>query len=651
MNDKYVELISEITKLDYHYYTLDEPLVSDKEYDKLYQQLVDLETEHPEIKLPSSPTNRVGGDVLSKFEKKEHTVPLYSLGKSQNYEGVQKFINDTCKETGEKLVYSIEQKMDGLAFVAVYKDGFLVEGRTRGTGKIGEVITEQLKTIRTLPLEVNITNHFEVQGEVFMPLSKFEEYNANLPKEEVPLKNARNGAAGALRNLDPKITAGRPIDAFVYNVPYSDGFEFNTQESMMAFLHEQGFHINPYFYTTNKYEEIIQKLDEMVEIRPTLDWDIDGMVIKVNDITKREGLGYTAKYPKWAIAFKFEAIEETTTLTNVQWQVGRTGKLTPLAILDPVDIGGATVTKATLNNYDDILRKKVKLGAEVFVRRSNDVIPEIMGIVEGSIGADIQKPTSCPICSTEVEHDGVHLYCPNTMGCSAQAINKFIHYASREAMNIETLNEKTIEQLADADLIHNSFVDLYGLQKEDLLKLERFGNKKADNLLNAIEASKERPLEAFLYALGIRLSGKGTAERLLRYYDNIDQIANASVEDLMKIEDIGPYVAQSIFDYFNDDNNLAMIEQLKNIGINMTHERQEQAGNSLDGLTFVLTGKISAPRKEVEALIKQHGGKTSSSVSAKTSYLVAGEAAGSKLTKAESIGVKIITEEELYSMM
>ena len=338
-------------------------------------------------------------------------------------------------------------------------------------------------------------------------------------------------------------------------------------------------------------------------------------------------------------------------MREVTWEIGRTGKATPLAHLDPVDIGGATVTKATLNNYDDILRKGVKVGAEVFVRRSNDVIPEIMGIVEGSEGEEIVLPTECPVCGSELVQDGAHLYCKNNTGCAAQSVGRFIHYASREAMNIETFNEKTAEQLFEAGLLKNNLADLYLLRKEDLVKLERFGEKKADNLLSAIETSKKRPLEAFIYALGMRHSGKGTAERLLRYYDNIDDIANAEVNELMQIEDIGPNVAQSIYDYFHDPDNLEMINRLKTLGVEMHHERAAQAGNSFEGLTFVLTGKVSRPRKEIEDFIKQYGGKASGSVSKNTDYLVAGEAAGSKLSKAQSLGVKIISEDDLYSML
>lgn len=638
-------------KYNHHYYTLDEPIVSDAEYDKLYDELVQFEALHPQLKVPHSPTNKVGGELLEKFEKKEHTTQLYSLAKSQDFDGVIKFVQDVEKEAGRSTTYSIEQKLDGLAFVLRYEEGVLVEARTRGTGKIGEVITAQIKTIRSIPHTIPCHNTVEIQGEVFMPISRFEAFNAALPEGAVPLKNPRNGAAGALRNLDTRITASRPLDAFLYNVPYIDGPELDTQEELMGFLTTNGFKVNPYFFVVSTAEEIITKLQEMVEVRPTLDWDIDGMVIKVNEIPLRDDLGYTSKAPKWAIAYKFEAIEETTTLNSVTWEVGRTGKLTPLAHLEPVDIGGATVTKATLNNYDDILRKGVKVGADVFVRRSNDVIPEIMGIVEGSQGVEISKPTHCPECGTEVAHNGVHLYCPNNESCPAQSVGKFIHYASREAMNIDSFSEKTAEQLFEAGLLKDSFADLYKLDRNELLKLERFGERKADRLLAAIEDSKTRPLEAFLFALGMRHSGKGTAERLLRYYSSIDEIAAASIEDLMKIEDIGLAVAESIHEYFRTERNTQMINELKQLGLTLIHEAPVSSGSQLEGSTFVITGKVSRPRKEIEEIIKEHGGKTSGSISKNTSYLVAGEAAGSKLAKAQSLNVPVISEMELYEMV
>ena len=675
--DDYIDLVEKINRYNHHYYTLDNPIVSDKEYDRAYDELVSMEQAHPEWIASDSPSGRVGGDVLDKFEKKEHTTTLYSLDKAQNYEEVEKFDRDVKKAVGTA-VYTLEQKLDGLAFVVRYENGNFVEARTRGTGKIGELITEQIKTIRSIPLSIPFKETLEVQGEVFMPLDKFLEYNQKMlekfeeesklfdilnSKEALnrlrnkyqALKNPRNGAAGALRNLDPKVTASRPLDAFLYNVPHIEGKVFNTQSEMMDFLKENGFKVNPYFFVLDNIEDVIEKLEEMKDVRFQLNWDIDGMVIKVNSLKLRDRLGYTSKFPKWAVAFKFEAVEETTKLEAVSWKVGRTGKLTPLAHLEPIDFSGVTVSRATLNNMDDIVRKGVKIGCEVFVRRSNDVIPEIMGIVEGTSGSEIQAPVNCPECGSDVVQDGAHLFCPNAADCPSQAIGRFIHFGSREAMNIDAFSEKTAEQLFEEGLL-KSFVDLYLLKKEDLIHLERFGEKKASKLLVAIQSSKGRTLDAFLYGLGIRHVGKGTVDRLLRYYSTIEEIAKAKLEELAEIEDVGIVVAQSIYDYFRQYKNIEMIEQLKELGVKMEKAEAKLAGHRFDGLVFVITGTLSRSRKDIEADIKNNGGKISGSVSKKTSYVVAGEDAGSKLDKAikiqEQEGKKmVISEEELYQML
>lgn len=682
MFERYQELINLLNNYNYHYYTLDNPIVSDKEYDCLYDELTTLENLHPDWVADNSPTKRVGGLILDKFEKKEHTTPLYSLDKAQDFERIHKFVNDIHKTVGKSVTFSLEQKLDGLAFILRYENGRLVESRTRGTGKIGELITEQIKTIKSIPLSIPFKDVLEVQGEIFMPIDKFKKFNQkladdfnshvervketkSLSEEEietiarkyVPLKNPRNGAAGAVRNLNPKVTASRPLDAFLYNVPYIEGKTFSSQEEMLEFLKSQGLKVNPYFFVLSTPKEIVDKLKEMNDIRPTLNWDIDGMVIKLNDTTKRETVGYTSKFPKWAIAYKFEALEQTTKLLSVSWEVGRTGRMTPLAHLEPVDFDGVTVSKATLNNMDDIHRKGVKIGAEVFVRRSNDVIPEIMGIVDSSEGLDIQPPHNCPECGSVLVEDGAHLFCKNHDSCPAQQIGKIIHFASREAMNIDTFSEKTAEQLWDANLIRN-VVDLYKLQKEDLVSLERFGERKAINLLEAIENSKRVKLEAFIFSLGIRHVGKGTVERLLRHYSSLSEIQNASISDLILIEDIGEAVAQSIFDFFREEKNVELISELLNVGVSPFFEKPQTSSNSFEGMTFVITGSMPSgkSRKDIEKFIKENGGKTSGSISKNTTYLVAGEDAGSKLEKAQKFQVSenrkiIITEDELYNMI
>lgn len=672
MNTRYDEVVKQLTIWNHHYYTLDAPLVSDREYDALYDELLALEAEDPSLITENSPSSRVGGAILEKFEKKPHSVPLMSLDKAQDFERIQKFLEDVQKATQKTMSFSLEQKLDGLAFVAKYEEGRLVEARTRGTGKIGEVITEQIRTIPSIPLHIPFAHTLEVQGEVFMPIDRFRRYNErllmgyhealellpseptteqldSLKRKYAPLKNPRNGAAGALRNLDPKITASRPLDAFLYNVPLIEHQSFSTQEEMMNFLRSQNFKVNPYFYVLDTFDSIREKLEEMIHVRPTLNWDIDGMVLKLNELSPRKTIGNTAKFPKWAIAYKFESIEETTVLQDVIWQIGRTGKATPLAILEPVDFDGVTVSRATLNNMDDIMRKGVQIGADVFVRRSNDVIPEIMGIVDNSTGTPIQAPTHCPECNSLLVQDGVHLYCKNHMACPPQQINRIVHFASREAMNIDTLSEKTAEQLWQAGLIH-SLTDLYRLQKDDLLQLDRFGEKKAEKLLAAIEISKQQPVEAFLYGLGIRHSGKGTIERLFRHYRSLDEIMKATVSDLLQIEDIGEVVAESLYTFFKDPETLTMIQELTALGFTFSPTVQETQSEKFQNMTFVITGKLSKPRADIEAYIKEQGGKTSKSVSKKTSYLVAGEDAGSKLAKAQAEDVRIITEDELFTL-
>lgn len=675
--NRYEELVSLLNTHNYYYYTLDQPRMSDKEYDTLYDEYLELEKENPSWITSDRPSQRVGGLVLDKFEKKTHTNSLHSLDKAQNFEEVIKFDTDVKKVAKTEVIYTLEQKHDGLAFVVRYENGVLVEARTRGTGKIGEVITSQIKTIKSIPLSIPYLFTLEAQGEVFMPLDKFKAYNDRLlasfeiekaslinpTQEEItklqnkyaPLKNPRNGAAGALRNLDPKITASRPLDAFLYNIPYIEGKTFKNQIEIMTFLNDQGFKTNPYLYETKSMDDIVAKLKEMSGIRPTLNWDIDGMVIKVNDVNLRELLGYTSKFPKWAIAYKFEAVEETTFLRDLVWQVGRTGKLTPLGILDKIEIGGADVSKATLNNMDDITRKGVKIGCEVFVRRSNDVIPEILGIVEGTSGEDIIAPTHCPKCDFPLVEDGAHLFCRNHESCPGQQIGKIVHFASREAMNIESFSEKTAEQLYNAGLI-NRIEDLYRLKIEDMTSLERFGDRKASKLVEAIETSKSRPLDAFLYGLGIRHSGKGTVVRLLRYYDTIDQIAAATINELAQIEDIGDVVAESIYYYFKNPQNQAMIQLLRDFGLTMKKEEWVSSGDRLKGKVFVITGTLSKTKQEFEKRIKAEGGIISGSVTAKTNYVLYGDKAGSKKEKAEElqrkgIMIELLTEEEFETLI
>ncbi|PGK51460.1 DNA ligase (NAD(+)) LigA [Priestia megaterium] len=672
MQDKYNKLVEELSRYGYEYYTLDAPTITDETYDSLYDKLIALE-ESGTVKIsPNSPSQRVGGEVLGGFEKMVHTVPLSSLKKAQNYEEVKKFLDDVFKTLLSKNIsYTLEQKFDGSSIVLRYENGFLVQARTRGNGRIGEVVTAQIKTIKSIPLSIPYKHPVEVQGEVICPLDAFHAFNEKqLPYYEKELaafpsspteaeiekirkkhllSNPRNGAAGALRNLDPKITAARPLDAFLYHVPYIEGHTFQTQTEMMDFLHQQGFKVNPYFKVVSSYDELIPLLEEMVSIRPTLNWDIDGMVIKINDLSLRKVLGSTGKHPKWALAFKFEAAEKSTLLLSVPVETGRTGKITPVAVFEPIEFDGVTVTRATLNNFDDIRRKGVRFGSTIIVRRSNDVIPEVLGTVSNTGTEDIPTPTHCPSCNSPLEKDGVHLFCRNQTDCPAQTVGRFVHFASRDAMNIDTFSEKTAIQLAEAGLIKD-FPDLYRLKLEELTALERFGQRKAEKLLQAIETSKTKPLSAVLYALGIRQVGIRTVESLLEHFPSLEQLQYATVYELQTVSDIGEIVAQSIFEYFHHARHIRLLNELQELGLTMEHYQPQTSSKRFEGMTIVVTGKlIQHSRKEVEQYIKLHGGKTSSSISKNTSLLVAGEDAGSKLEKALQLGVRVITEDELYS--
>jgi len=539
------ELIEKIEELNYHYYTLDAPLVSDGEYDKLYDRLNELEEEtgfSPE----NSPTKKVGGQVLAKFEKHFHITRLYSQDKAQSFEDLANWIgrvnrlrdsyNESHEDKLEDIEYILEYKFDGLTINLTYEDGKLRNAATRGNGSVGEEISAQVHTIKSVPRTIKEQSLLEIQGEALMPLSELERYNK---ENELQLKNARNAAAGALRNLDTKETRKRNLTAYIYNISTTN-LEFDTEEEMLDFLKDQGFVVHPYHKKVKTYDEIIKELDKIEEERKTLDILTDGVVIKINDKRTQQALGYTNKFPRWSLAYKFEAEEYTTTLLDVVWNVGRTGKVTPSAILEPVDFSGVTVSRATLNNYDDILRKKVKLGSRVFIRRSNDVIPEILGVVdENQEGTKlIDKPSHCPYCGSELIEGNVHIICPNSLSCTPQLLARIEHFASRNAMDIEGLSEKTIGQLMD-ELGIKEVYDLYDLTYDDLIGLERFGPKKTNNLLDAIEASKDVDLNRFIYAIGIPNVGERTARDLAGKFKNFASLRKEEASELTQIPDIG----------------------------------------------------------------------------------------------------------------
>lgn len=655
------ELVDELNQYSYEYYVLDNPTISDKEYDKKYDELIQLEKNRG-IVLPYSPTQRVGDVILSEFQKYTHKGRLWSLDKSQTTEGIREWhtrnkkaveeYNLTHEDKLPELKYVLTKKFDGLTINCTYDEsGILVKGATRGTGIVGEDITAQIKTIKSVPLMIKNNHVIEVHGEAIMTRAAFEKYNSTA---ETPLKNLRNGAAGALRNLNVKETVRRNLSAFFYDVGYNEGPPFETYVEMMAFIKEMGFPQDDYIKVCSSIEEVEEELKSVESIRRSLDYDIDGVVIVIDHIKTREVLGYTVKFPKWAIAYKFEAEEASTKLLDVEWNVGRSGRVTPTAILEPVELAGVTVRRATLNNMDDIHRKGVRIGCDVFVRRSNDVIPEIVGIAEDTIenSEEILPPESCPYCGSDLVQDGVHYFCDNTLSCKPQMVKSIVHFGSREAMNIAGFNEKTAEQLFEK-LEIKSIADLYRLKKEELLTLEKFGDKKAENLLNAIEKSKNCDLSSFIYALGIPNVGKKTASDLAKRFKTLENIQKATFEELVSVQDIGDIVAESIIEFFKEGKIIKSINELLQLGVKPGYEDEAIVwDNPFNGKTLVITGTLkNYTRIGIKEKLESLGARVSGSVSKKTDYLLAGEAAGSKHDKALELGVKIITEEEFQQML
>lgn len=638
-------LIDRLNETAHAYYVLGESLISDMQWDALYDELVALEKESGLI-LPDSPTQRVGGEPLKAFASHTHISRLWSMDKVQSLGALEDWIRRTEKLTGrQELQYYVEYKFDGLTLNLTYRDGQLVQAATRGNGVTGEAILPQAKTVHAVPLTIPYRGVLEVQGECIMRLSTLEKYNKTAKE---PLKNARNAAAGALRNLDPAVTASRRLDAFFYQVGTIENPPYHSQPEMLSFLKENGFQISPYLGTPHNREEIEDCIRSIEKERNTLDFLIDGAVVKVGDFALREQMGFTEKFPRWAVAYKFEAEESVTTLRKVTWELGRTGKLTPLAHLDPVDFYGVTVRKATLNNWGDIQRKRVALGAPVWIRRSNDVIPEIMGRV-GEPSAEekpIERPSVCPACGSTLIERGAHLFCMNRQSCRPQAVARISHFAGRDAMDIEGLSEKTAAQLYDQMNVRDP-ADLYHLSMEEVLSLEGFKEKKAGNLLAALEKSKDCALDAFLFAVGIPNIGRKTARDLANAFGTLERVASATQEELVALPDVGDIVAQSVTEFFSFEENRVMIDRLLAIGVK-PREAAGKAEGAFSGMSVVVTGTLpTLSRKEAEELIRQQGGTAASSVSKKTAFVVAGEAAGSKLTKAQSLGIEVIDEGEL----
>ena len=639
------QLIKEITKHNYAYYTLDAPTISDKEYDDLYYELVRLE-EETGIILPDSPTQKVGDVVLDKFQKVTHEKQLYSLNKAQTIEELKVWFDDMVSHGSKQ--FTVEYKYDGLRVVARYSNGLLKNCATRGNGIIGVDITEQVKTINNVPKTIGYRGNVTVMGEVLMRLSVLEEYNRTAQE---PLKNARNAAAGALRNLDTKVTASRKLDAFMYDILTIED-SIDSQTLTHEFLKHQGFDTFDYFAVIDNFDSLSKEIARIDRIKNDLDILIDGVVIKVDDYSVREKVGYTAKYPKWAIAYKFEAQELTSIVKDIIWQVGRTGKLTPVCEIEPIELAGATVTRATLNNYDDIVRKDVAIGSSVFVRRSNEVIPEILGVAEHyESSKKIVMPELCPCCESQLHYDGINLFCKNKC-CPDRVVAQLSHFVSKNAMNIEGLSEKTIRQMVD--ILHVSkFEDVYKLTAMELMILEGFKDKKVDNILRSIENSKKPKLQAFIYALGIDNVGAKTAKDLANVFGSLENIISASYEDLIAIRDVGDIVARGITEYFADEGNINQINNLLNMGIMIDNPVKKDIKESIfTNKTVVLTGTLDGmSRDEAKEILESLGAKVSGSVSSKTDYVLAGENAGSKLDKARQLNIQIIGLQELLKEM
>lgn len=639
-------------KLTYHarkYYVDDSPEISDYEYDKMFYRLVQLEEENPTLASVNSPTKRVGGTALDKFEKVIHKVRMGSLRDVFDFSELSDFIQKTPADG-----YSVECKIDGLSVSLVYDGGELKVGSTRGDGDVGENVTENLRTIHSIPLRIPYTGHLEVRGEVYMPRESFEKLNVTREENGEPtFANPRNAAAGSLRQLDSKITAERKLDIFIFNVQACDK-SFKTHSESLEFLSENNFKIIPHLCVLDTQQEIEAKITEIGEKRGGLPFDIDGVVIKVNNISLREEYGDTGSVPRWAVAYKFPPEEKETVLRDICINVGRTGVLTPYAVFDSVRLAGTSVSKATLHNYDFICERDIRIGDTVTVRKAGDIIPEILGVntTKRPIGsAQFIMPKFCPSCGEPVYKapDEAAYYCTNAE-CPSQRIRNLVHFASRDAMDIDGLGSALIETLVDSELVYTA-ADLYSLSEEAVAKLERMGKRSASNLIRAIDTSKARGLDRLLYALGIRQIGEKAARALAVHFGNIERMFTATLEELCSVEDIGEITALNVVNYFSHPQTKDLIDRLQAAGVSTVYQSTVE-DTRFSGMTFVLTGTLpTMTRDEASALIESHGGKTSSSVSKKTSYVLAGSDAGSKLLKAHTLGIKIIDEDTFLEML
>ncbi|KAF5433033.1 DNA ligase (NAD+) [Candidatus Methanophagaceae archaeon] len=654
------ELRKKIHYHNYRYYVLNEPEVSDAEYDRLFKALEELEAKYPELITLDSPTQRVGAKPLTEFGTYEHSIPMLSLNSVTTASEVREFDKRVKRTLGseEEIEYVVEPKIDGLAMELVYRNGVFHVGSTRGDGKTGENITQNLRTVKTIPLRI-LSNArplplLEVRGEVFMPVGKFKELNTELGRRGLKMfANPRNAAAGSVRQLDPRVTAARPLDFFTYGLGLLEGKEFSTHWDILEYLRKIGFKVSPLVRRFNALEDVIKYHEDVNARRDELDYEIDGIVMKVNSIAQQDRLGTISRSPRWAIAYKFPAREEFTRVNDIVVQVGRTGALTPVAVLEPVQIGGVIVSRATLHNEDELQRKEVRIGDTVVVERAGDVIPEVVSVIKSKrTGAEreFKMPDRCPVCGAAVLKEGPVVRCIG-VSCSAQLKERIKHFASLRAMNIEGLGEKVIEQLVDKKAVSDA-ADLFFLTRRDLLKLERMGDKSARNLLKAIEKSKKTTFSRFSYALGTRHVGAHTASLLADNFRDLESLRNASYDDLVLILDIGPEVAKSVLLFFEQESTNELLDKLKRAGV--WYDKTEKVAEEemvLAGKTFVFSGLISMSREDAKSVVERLGGKVAASVSKKTDYVVAGAEAGSKLEKAVQLGVKVIDEQEFRAIV
>jgi len=653
MKERMEKLIQIINEADYNYHTLDNPTITDQEYDKYLRELFEIEEAHPDWIREDSPTQHAGGKVIEGFEKAEHKIPMMSLSNVFNESEIVAF-DERIKKEGVNPKYVAELKIDGLSVSLLYEKGKLVRAATRGDGLVGEDITHNAKTIKTIPLVLKEPVDIEVRGEIFMNKKTLEELNERRKKDNQPLlQNCRNAAAGSIRQLDSKIAAERKLDTFIYHLPNPLDYNLHTHEESLEYMKSLGFKVNPNNRLVGNINELLEFIEEKAVLRPNLPYDIDGVVIKVNEIEQQQKLGYTAKYPKWATAYKFPAEEVVTKLTDIIFTVGRTGQITPNAVLEPVIVAGSTISRATLHNEDFVKEKGLKIGDIVSIRKAGDVIPEVVEVKEERRTGEEKEfvmITECPMCNSGlIKKEGqVDYYCPND-NCPARHIESLIHFASRDAMNIEGLGDRIMEDFYNFKFIGN-LADIYSLKRyeKDLVRLEGYGDKSVSNMLEAIENSKNNSLERLIFGLGIPHVGAKTAKVLAQKYETMDNLMNTSIEELTKIPDIGEIIAKSVTNYFNDSSNRGIIEELKELGLNMNYLGQKIEENELfTGKTFVLTGSLTIyTRDEAKEKIESLGGKTVDSVSKKTSVVIVGDAPGSKYRKAQELGIEIWTEEQ-----